>query len=885
MPLTQQQQNDLQALTTIAIQMSQACPDMREMARAVAMQLLEQHGLAELEPDRVYFHRFHSASGSPDTFNHWQHQTAPYQSLTLPQLVMARFTPAEQEASDLLDQYTGFYSNGPAHPPYDETNEIRLSPKAVMDTLWAIDFSSDFRARMTRFWQQHADHYRTLAKAMFLGKVLEVCAEGGEKTLARRALQAAQALTNVQAWPPSLALLREERLPSAAVQVRIFDIGGHVATDILRLVFEDDSQLLYIPGDDQPLQFFASDRELFSWVLAKTREASDRARFFCHFPLASLVRDGTQVGLPNLLDVMRRQWDTTRPDGLNKLDTPLQLDAFTWLRDAAHQRMIADAHYALRSNADLRKQSWIGYLQSFVRVFGPMAPLDWPIALAATGAGLAETGLDIDQAINGHTTAQRQAGVTAAILAAINTLFNASMLVAAGIDAAGRLRIVEELEPAEPAANEQQELEDATPPEMQAWVPEAFTPADTAKLLETHASNDILTTIPNGTRFTGVHLENGKFYAMVNGLTYEVRFLQELDSWAIIDPENPFSFATAIPLQTDAKGAWQPIARMGLRGGTPRFLLRAWGRLQPRPTLPPLEPTPYEVPAEQQANLLSAANGDENYALTYNHLPPYQLYRNLRDSLQADARSFFRTYAPAPRAALAPLPSTAPPKTILQTLYRHSNGLVIGESHVEAGARQFLISNMGQLKQQGVRVLYLEHIMTDFQQAELDLFNQTGTLPDRLKAFVEDFDAQANAFESTPYSLKKVLYAAHAKAVRVQGIDCLASYRQAWHEKPSLTTRQSMMNYFAHRIISIDQATRGQSKWVALVGNTHANNFMGTPGLAELQGAIGLRVEDVEIGQPRRIGTDPGLALDLDGAPVLVRSDLRLQAPITRPWM
>ncbi|MNE47606.1 hypothetical protein D3C80_1420180 [compost metagenome] len=204
---------------------------------------------------------------------------------------------------------------------------------------------------------------------------------------------------------------------------------------------------------------------------------------------------------------------------------------------------------------------------------------------------------------------------------------------------------------------------------------------------------------------------------------------------------------------------------------------------------------------------------------------------------------------------------------------------------MQRGARQLLINNMGNLHRQGVNVLYLEHFMTDFQQAALDLFNRTGTLPDTLKAYIEDFDAQSAPFESTPYTLKKVLYAAHANNVRVQAIDCLASYRQAWHERPSLTTRQQMMNYFAHRVIALDQAARGSSKWVALVGNTHANNFMGVPGLAELEGATGLRVEDIDIGQPGNIGVDPGLEENLQGEPVLIRSDLRLQAPLSRPWM
>jgi len=46
-------------------------------------------------------------------------------------------------------------------------------------------------------------------------------------------------------------------------------------------------------------------------------------------------------------------------------------------------------------------------------------------------------------------------------------------------------------------------------------------------------------------------------------------------------------------------------------------------------------------------------------------------------------------------------------------------------------------------------------------------------------------------------------------------------------------------------VIAADQTVNGSHKWVALVGNSHANTFQGIPGLAELTGVPGLRVQDV----------------------------------------
>ncbi|MBF8721620.1 membrane-targeted effector domain-containing toxin [Pseudomonas guariconensis] len=882
MSLTQQQQNDRQALNQIAKQVIQACPDMRQMAREIAQALLHHHGLSTLEPDHVYFHRFHTAASSPRTFSGWQHHAKPYLSLTLPKLVMHRFTPTEQDNSDQLDVYAGFYRDGPGKGVYDEHNEVRLLPKDALDYFWQIDFSSQYHQRLATFWAQHDDDYRTLAKARFLSTLLEVRARQGDNLLARRALLVAKALAGIHGWPPTLQQLRQTTTPTGTCKVHTFDIGGYVASDVLRVVMDDGYQLLYLPGEDEALKLFASERDLYGWVLATTREPAARARFLSHFPLASHGEHDPNVGLGHLLDIMRCQWDAKHPKGLDTLDSPLTLDAFNHLRDAARQRMIEDAHFALRSNADLRKQLWVGYLRAFNQVFAPLAALDWPLALAATGAGLAETGLDIDQAINGHTTADRQEGAIAAIVAAINTLFDILMLRSAGVNDAGEMAETSTTEgedgDAPSAQTPQDPLEPAAPEELQHWVPEAFQPSAPLQLAEAFESNVILADDAS----TTVHSQDGKRYVVIDDLPYQVRYAGEINTWVVIDPENPYSFTRNIPIVQDADGNWQFIERMGLKGGTPRFLLRAWGRLHPRPALPALDPLPYEIPEAQRATFERfALRGEGEWAMLD---PGARVYQQLRDRMAADATRFYATFQQPPRPRIPEFSSTSGSREILQKLYEQSPGLVIGESHVEQGAKQFLIQNMQQLKNQGIRVLYLEHFMIDFQQAELDVFNRTGVLPADLKTYIEAHDARAS-LEPTPYTLKKVLYQAYSRNIRVQGIDCLVSYRPVWEEPPFPDARQRMMNFFAHRVIQADQARRGTTKWLALVGNTHANTFEGVPGLSELQGTLGLRVQDVEITQPRTIAPDAGFEDSFDGQTYPVTSDLLLKVPLTRPWM
>ena len=340
-----------------------------------------------------------------------------------------------------------------------------------------------------------------------------------------------------------------------------------------------------------------------------------------------------------------------------------------------------------------------------------------------------------------------------------------------------------------------------------------------------------------------------------------------------------------------ADGQWQPVARAGLRGGgIPRALLSLWGRRPSVASLEPLPASPYEVPPALRPALESAANYPGHQRVLSGNMmnmdpqveSAFNEFRQLRDTLANDAQKYLATVTPPAQPEVAQLVREASAKQIINSAYANSDGLVIGESHSQLGSKQFLIDNMPLLKKAKVKVLYLEHFMTDFQQAELDLFQQNGRMPPDLKAYVKRLDEGFGIDQKSRYSFENLLITAHKEGIRLQSIDCMASYRQAWDNPPSAVIRQQMMNFYAHEIIEADQALRGASKWVALVGNSHASTFEGVLGVGELQGAVSLRVEDIDIGKPGGVAIDPGLAV-IENGDLSVRhlkSRLRLQVPI-----
>lgn len=891
----EQQTATHQQLQQLASAVVTACPDMRQQARDTAQALLARLGHGDLDPDQVFLNRFHTAQSSPNTFSGWKHHEQPYQSLSLPQLVMQRFDVHEQDNADLLSYLTGFYKEGAPQDVFDETNEIDIAPSDVLTAFWEIDFATAFKHQLERFWATQADDFRTLAKANFLGKVLHAYADEDDRTLAIRARQVAVALTGLDDLPPSLEQLRASHAPSPGYRLCTFDIGGHVASDILRVELPDGGQFLYTPGEAEALHYFADRTALYWWVLGNTNQADNRARFMAHFPLASHAERGSCVGLQHMLDLLFFNWGGDGHAALNQNDTTLHGDAFTHLRDAMRQRMHDDAAFALHSNADLRKQLWIGYLKAFNQVFGAMAAVDWPVALAVVGAGLAETGLNIDQALNGRTTAERHAGVVGAVIAAINTLFNTALLVGAGANAAREFNADGELaiELAEQQPIEPQEEAPATQAELETWVPEPLRPVQQHALLAPFETNELLIGEPGEGRMAGIYTQDGKFYALLDDIPYQVRYVGEMQTWVVVDPENPYSFYRNVPLRRSSQGLWQPMERTGLNGGgLPRKTLKIWGRLTNRvapvaePT--PHAPSPYELPEPMRPALRENTLNPDNRQLSGVYGSTDRVtesacveFRRLRDALARDAVAFFEAPPLPARPPIPELSASATPKQLIEAVYQNSEGLVVGEVHAQAGSKRLLIDNMSLLKKQKVGVIYLEHFLTDFHQADLDLFSQTGEMPKNLNDYVTSLDRGHGTDPLGRYTFRQVLVAAQRKGLRMRAIDCLASYRQAWMNKPSPVLRQQMMNFYAHQVIEADQLAHGKGRWVALVGNSHANTFDGVPGVSELEGAIGLRVQDVSVGQAERIGLDPGrTTIGIDLKTDYTRSDLRLLAAL-----
>lgn len=409
--------DDHSRLNSMARQWAAAYPDIYAQALALARRIVTQLTGSAIDPRGIYWHRFDSAHGSPRTFSGWEHNGHPVESMSLVQLVMRRFPASDQDSLDYLDTLSGFYTQGPEHTVFDERNEVRLLVQDVAQAFWAADFATTYTQSVERFWREQSSQFVVLAKVAFVASVAEAV-KNAELTPAQLQLLRRGMAGSLEAGI-SLDTLSQPFTPAAGVSVRSFDLAGHVARDILRVVDEQGRQVLYLPGQARALRGFDDKLELYHWLQACAKTAGPRQALLAHFSADGRLGGARDAALQQVLDRVRDDPGRREMSVLNQQDTAISGDPFMHLRDRARREMSEQASLLLTSNHDLRRRIWINDLAAFLSVAGALAPLAWPIALSMVGAGLTRMLLGIQVATSTHDPQERHQAILTAVFSAI----------------------------------------------------------------------------------------------------------------------------------------------------------------------------------------------------------------------------------------------------------------------------------------------------------------------------------------------------------------------------------------------------------------------------------------------------------------------------------
>ncbi|UVK97790.1 membrane-targeted effector domain-containing toxin [Pseudomonas sp. B21-048] len=943
---------DKAALKAIATTVIQTCPSLQDTAHEVASDLLKKYGIAGLDPDQVYFHRFDASQSSSKAFTGWEHVDAtPTSSMTLTQLVIHRFRTADQDNADLLDVYAGFYSAGPNAGTFNETNEVRLHGNEVLKEFWSIDFSAKYRDRLTTYWNASAADFRTLAKCNFLIAAVKA---RDKRQLSDDDFQfVTNAVIGPITWPVNLQLLQAQH--PCADNVRALDVDGYVATNILRFVAPKGRQIVYLPGETVAFKVLETATDMHYWILLQMNKDAARQAFMTHFSLAD-----RQTIAENITDLMNRlvsTWGKYDHHLINKTNRIISSDAFSWLRDSTKAAMFAEADLSLTSNGDLRKKLWIGYLSAGVKVFGPMAVVGWPIALPLVGASIANLGLNIDQAVNAKTAEERKAGVLGAVFASIDVLFNLLVLKGPGsmeeigpeIDAAEASEMAEYREgltPDESRESVSEPAEPAEPSEPATGSPDTTgTSASPSSVPDAYKIDVLLddeTLVREPGKFQGIHRlpSNPSSAIKLKGNAYYARYENNLNGrshWAIVDPANPDSFSGSIPVRfLTAAEEWEVVPKLGLRGGmdippiatagpSVEPVVEGWART-PGVHVPGLEDPEMRAWALGGADVRALfrrvwtigsidmrsvlmSDVDTVGARSVLMSPLDELTESLsefdlaqeepRSNLVSDAKAYYELNPPNPRLPISTVQPIETSTDLLDAALTEKPGLVVGESRGSIGSKQFLIENMPALAQRAVKTLYLQELLANVNQLELDTFARTGEMPEELESYLKKLDIKAGNDPDGKFNLLTLVKAANAQRIRVQALDMSTTYNInkegfAWE-----SDYQMARSFFASEVIQFNEELKELAKWVALVNQENMATFRGYRGISEQTDALSIRIDDVAAGQAQSIASDPGLAVeyaDFPDSPVydvsdgtefdnihdLIKGDWRVQ--METPW-
>ncbi|SDU33412.1 membrane-targeted effector domain-containing toxin [Pseudomonas orientalis] len=265
---------------------------------------------------------------------------------------------------------------------------------------------------------------------------------------------------------------------------------------------------------------------------------------------------------------------------------------------------------------------------------------------------------------------------------------------------------------------------------------------------------------------------------------------------------------------------------------------------------PPSHYTKFDLPASFRATLddmvrtPSTLDTSSHFIQSGPYREAFVAFKATRERLDTAAKAAFANYTPPVRPSFTGLAAAASEEAFIKQAYKLKRGLIIGEAHADQSSKRLLINHMKLLKQQGVRTLYLEHLLTDLHQLDLETFQTTLFMPHNLNRYLarQTLKHMGRDYSGTD-SYTYVIKAANKAGIRVRALDCTASYHVRGMR--DINARTTLFNYFANEVINADQAARGAHKWVALMGESHAHMYQGVPGVAQLQDAVSLRVRDV----------------------------------------
>lgn len=347
-----------------------------------------------------------------------------------------------------LDAAYGLYLDGPEKGRYDADNELRLKPSELLNIVREGDLQKKVLAKLDAFWSGHMPQWRAMAKGQFVKEAKAALAlhqanpaEGLSPQDYQRVMRAAAANVPLEG-PATPAQCLALAAPDPDSKVLGFDINGYVASDILRFVSRDGSEVLYVPGATPALLKFNDRVALNRWVAEQGKDPAKAMALAQHFSLKDRqqgIFGALSVnGVDSALQKIGAGTMAANGNHINSRNYPIAEDVFSVMARQTRERIASDTDTEMKSNAEVYKDNALGMLQAGNALLSIPLALLGPIGLAIGGAALgAQVGMEVDKAVEGDTQAERQAGLQGAVMdVATLAFFHAAGKAGASLGAA-----------------------------------------------------------------------------------------------------------------------------------------------------------------------------------------------------------------------------------------------------------------------------------------------------------------------------------------------------------------------------------------------------------------------------------------------------------------
>ncbi|WP_415763566.1 membrane-targeted effector domain-containing toxin [Pseudomonas sp. CP4] len=251
--------------------------------------------------------------------------------------------------------------------------------------------------------------------------------------------------------------------------------------------------------------------------------------------------------------------------------------------------------------------------------------------------------------------------------------------------------------------------------------------------------------------------------------------------------------------------------------------------------------------------------------------------------LTADATRHFADLAPLPpRPQMVDVAADSTFAQLITSDACKGKNLVVGAQPGSIASKQLLIDNLDALAANGFKRLYVEYLAADIFHPKLEKMNTGGSWK-HIKHHLKAIDAALGHGKDATYSYLALVRAAREKGFQISALDASTSYQlehaMVLSEISPLTPRSnSIRNFYSHKALAADIGDAPQERWIVLTEQSRICTFDKIPGLADLHDAVAVRVEDVDLYQPARIGRDAPGAITGDAT---AQGDFLVQMPST----